>query len=75
MVFDMTDGRRVGASLRRLRETAGMSSDELAARLGVGVDHLRAVERGVVTPSADFLAAATAVLAAHLRDAGVGGAS
>lgn len=69
MLFDMHQADRVGASLRILRESAGMTQDELAAAVGVGAGHLRAVEQGRVVPSPTFLSAAAAALAARMREA------
>lgn len=57
----------MGDSLRTLRESVGMTQDELAAAVGVGTGHLHAIERGDVVPSSAFLAAAAAALAARLR--------
>ncbi|MFC7432303.1 MULTISPECIES: helix-turn-helix transcriptional regulator [unclassified Agrococcus] len=67
MLFDVTDSR-VGASLRRLRELAGMTQHELADAVGVGTEHLDAVETGAVLPSTAFLSAASAALALRLRE-------
>ena len=50
MIFDMNEVGQVGASLSTLREAAGMTQDELATLMGVGVGHLRAIEHGRVVP-------------------------
>ncbi|WP_157674675.1 helix-turn-helix domain-containing protein [Agrococcus jejuensis] len=64
----MSEVERVGASLRTLRESAGMSQDELATAIGVGTGHLHAIEEGRVVPSAAFLASAASALAARLLE-------
>lgn len=68
MIFDMNEADRVGASLRTLRESSGMSQDELATQIGVGTGHLHAIEQGRAVPSPAFLAAAASALAARLRE-------
>lgn len=67
MIFDVEHWKRVGASLRTLRESAGMSQDELADAVGVGTGHLHAIETGAAMASPAFLAAATSALAVRLR--------
>lgn len=64
----MSEAGRVGASLRTLRESTGMSQADLAAAIGVGTGHLHAIEQGRAVPSPAFLAAAAAALAARLRE-------
>ncbi len=45
---DRSERRRVSANLRTLRERAGLSQDELAARVSMSQSKLSRVERGYV---------------------------
>lgn len=67
MVCDMTVESRIGASLVVLRESAGLSQQQLAERAATPVATVRAIERGSVHPPASLVARLTAVLAASLR--------
>jgi transcriptional regulator with XRE-family HTH domain len=43
--------REFGARLREIRERAGLSQEEIAARLGIAQPYLSRVERGLANPS------------------------
>ncbi len=46
---------KFGARLRELRRTAGLTQERLAERVGISVDFISLVERGVNAPSFDTL--------------------
>lgn len=45
---------RLAGQLRRLRETAGMTQERLAARAGVGIATVRKIETGAVVEPGYF---------------------
>ena len=47
----MDDAQRFGNYLRQLREDRGLTQSELALRADLGVDSVRRIERGQLSPS------------------------
>lgn len=62
------DYAELGAALRRLRETAGLTQAQLAERVGVRSQFVSAVERGERGPRWDTLRRWLAACGATLRD-------
>jgi transcriptional regulator with XRE-family HTH domain len=54
--------------LRQLREGAGISQEELAARAGLDRSYISLVERGRRSPTVNTLAKIAAVLSVEIKD-------
>jgi len=54
--------------LRQLREDAGISQEELAARAGLDRSYISLVERGRRSPTVNTLAKIAAVLSVEIKD-------
>nr|WP_166659252.1 helix-turn-helix transcriptional regulator [Labedaea rhizosphaerae] len=61
----MATEERVGARLARLRKVRGLTQVQFAAAVHYSVSLVKQVERGVVAPSAPFVAAAASALGVH----------
>ena len=44
-------GRTIGASIAEMRDRAGMTQEEVAERLGIGLEAISRIERGIVSPN------------------------
>ena len=59
--------RRFGDHLRRLRNSKGLTQEELAERSDLSVDAIRRIERGAFSPSLDTLGKLTVGLDVSLK--------
>jgi transcriptional regulator with XRE-family HTH domain len=62
------DLERFTRKLRHLREDAGISQEELAARAGLDRSYISLVERGRRSPTVNTLAKIAAVLSVEIKE-------
>ena len=55
----------VGANVRRLRKSRGLSQEELAGEAGIAMRHLGRIERGEGNPTVEIMGKLAAVLDVH----------
>lgn len=48
------DSKAIGQRIKKAREAAGITQDELAKCIGCSTKHIGALERGIKTPSLDM---------------------
>jgi transcriptional regulator with XRE-family HTH domain len=58
----------VGANVRRLRKSRGLSQEELAGEAGIAMRHLGRIERGEGNPTVEIMGKLAAVLGVHPSD-------
>jgi transcriptional regulator with XRE-family HTH domain len=63
-----SDIEKFTRKLRHLREDAGISQEELAARAGLDRSYISLVERGRRSPTVNTLAKIAAVLSVEIRE-------
>jgi len=51
----MGSQKQLGENIKKVREKAGKTQEELAERAGIHVSYLSRIERGVVNPSIEVL--------------------
>ena len=68
MVSNMPVESRVGASLAALRDSAGLSQQQLADRAGTPLSTIVGIEQGSIEPPVSLVARLSATIAACLRE-------
>ena len=51
----MNSQKKIGENIKRIRERAGKTQEELALEAGIHYSYLSRIERGVVNPSSEVL--------------------